>query len=119
MPVMRPDDVGLMVREGYPLKLDLPIEPRFREGDRVLTRNLNPHHHTRLPRYARAKLGTVVRDHGVYPFPDTNAHGEATPQHVYVVRFTAREIWGNSAAVTDTLCLDLWDDHLDPAPEGR
>ena len=36
-------------------------------------RNINPIGHTRLPRYARGKVGAIVRDHGVFVFPDTNA----------------------------------------------
>ena len=49
-------------------------------------------------------------------FPDTNAElaGEK-PQHVYSVRFTARELWGKDAPAQDVLYIDLWDDYLDPA----
>src|SRR5262249_55235943 len=36
-----------------------PGPARFKAGDTVRTRNLNPTTHTRLPRYARGKLGTV------------------------------------------------------------
>ena len=57
--------------------------PHFTVGERVRARNINPAGHTRLPRYARGKAGVVVRDHGVFVFPDTNAHllGE-NPQHL-------------------------------------
>jgi hypothetical protein len=37
------------------------------------------------------------------------------PQHVYSVRFTARELWGQQAMERDTLRLDLFDDYLDLA----
>jgi nitrile hydratase len=30
------------------------------------------------------------------------------------VRFTARELWGPTAA-RDAIYLDMWDDYLDPA----
>jgi nitrile hydratase len=85
-------------------------------GQRVRARNINPVGHTRLPRYARGKTGTVERDHGVYVLPDTNAHflGEK-PQHVYSVRFTARELWGEQASPRDSVYLDMWDDYLEPA----
>jgi nitrile hydratase len=90
------------------------VEPRFRVGQRVRTRNLNPTGHTRLPRYARAKQGTIVRDHGVYDFPDTVAHdlGEKR-QHLYVVRFAARELWGETASARDSVHLDLFEDYLE------
>jgi nitrile hydratase subunit beta len=95
---------------------DVPVPPRFTVGQRVRARNMNPTGHTRLPRYARGKLGTVHLDHGVYVFPDTNAHflGEK-PQHVYSVRFAARELWGDQAAPQDSVYVDMWDDYLEPA----
>ncbi|MBV8505521.1 MAG: nitrile hydratase subunit beta [Alphaproteobacteria bacterium] len=95
---------------------DLPVSPRFKLGEQVRARNLNPVGHTRLPRYARGKVGTIHRDHGVFIFPDTNAHfvGE-TPQHVYSVRFAARELWGAQGSEKDCVYLDMWDDYLDPA----
>ena len=89
---------------------------RFRPGDAVVARILNPTGHTRLPRYARGKRGVVDRDHGVFVFADSNAHGEGeNPQHVYSVRFAARELWGEAAGPRDGVYLDLWDDHLEPA----
>ena len=79
-------------------------------------RNIHPTGHTRLPRYARSKVGTIARDHGVFVFPDTNAHalGEK-PQHVYSVRFAARELWGDQAPLRDAVYIDLWDDYLESA----
>ncbi len=49
-------------------------EPRFKLGDRVRARNINPATHTRLPRYARGKVGEIVRYHGAHVFADANAH---------------------------------------------
>jgi nitrile hydratase beta subunit len=90
------------------------VRPLFKVGQRVRARNINPAGHTRLPRYARGRIGVVSRDHGVYIFPDTNAHfrGEKR-QHVYSVRFTARELWGESASPRDSVYLDMWDDYLE------
>jgi nitrile hydratase len=69
-----------------------------------------------LPRYVRGRRGVVARDHGVFVFPDTNAldQGER-PQHVYSVRFAARELWGPDASARDAVYVDLWDDHLEDA----
>jgi len=93
---------------------DPKIRPRFKVGQRVRASNRNPEHHTRLPRYARGKTGKIVRDHGVYIFPDTNAHflGEKR-QHVYSVRFAARELWGKNASPRDFIYIDMWDDYLE------
>jgi nitrile hydratase subunit beta len=94
----------------------IAVTPRFAVGQHVRARNINPVGHTRLPRYARAKFGVIDRDHGVFVFPDTAAHflGEK-PQHVYSVRFPARELWGEQAKPQDAVYLDMWDDYLDPA----
>jgi nitrile hydratase beta subunit len=91
------------------------IHPRFKVGQRVRARNLHPTSHTRLPRYARGKVGTIAIDHGVYNFADTNADGNPKRQHVYSVRFAARELWGEQASPRDSVHLDLWDDHLEHA----
>jgi nitrile hydratase subunit beta len=94
-----------------------PPTPRFAVGDSVVTRNVHPVGHTRLPRYARGKQGTIHRLHGSHTFPDTNAHGLGeNPQPVYSVRFEARELWGDSAEPRGVVYLDLWDSYLYPAP---
>ena len=99
-----------------PARRDVPATASFRVGQRVRARNIHPVGHTRLPRYARGKFGVIDRDHGVFVFPDTNAHylGEK-PQHVYAVRFAARELWGEQASQKDSVYVDLWDDYLDAA----
>ena len=95
---------------------DPRVRPSFKVSQRVRARNINPTGHTRLPRYARGKTGVIVRDHGVYLFPDSNAHFEGEKrQHVYSVRFAARELWGASASPRDSVHLDLWDDYLERA----
>jgi len=92
---------------------------RFSPGDRVLARNLNPAGHTRIPRYVRARRGVIWRDWGVYPFPDSYAHGGGKrAQHVYSVAFKARELWGAGASVRDSVYIDLWEDYLEPAQEA-
>ena len=89
----------------------------FRPGDRVRCRNLHPPGHTRQPRYVRGRVGTVVEDCGVYALQDTDAAGRQPcdrPQHVYSVRFEARELWGERAAASDAVYVDLWEDYLEP-----
>lgn len=101
---------------GLPSSIDPTVRPMFKVGQRVRARNINPAGHTRLPRYARAKTGVIVRDHGVHIFPDTNAHFQGEKrQHVYSVRFTARELWGEDASPRDSVHLDMWDDYLERA----
>jgi nitrile hydratase beta subunit len=99
---------------GIPSSNDPNVQPMFKVGQRVRARNINPAGHTRLPRYARGKVGTIVRDHGVYSFPDTSAHALGDKrQHVYSVRIAARELWGESASARDFVYIDMWDDYLE------
>ena len=95
---------------------DPTVVARFKVDQRVRARNIHPTGHTRLPRYARGKVGEIVRDHGVFAFPDTNAHflGEKR-QHVYSVRFASRELWGERASPRDSVYIDMWDDYLEQA----
>jgi len=115
-PALTVEKAKAMIVNGVPAKRSLSVAPRFHAGQHIRTRNINPLSHTRLPRYARAKGGTVERDHGVFVFPDTNAVflGE-NPQHLYSVRFSARELWGEQARPNDSVNLNLWEAYLEPA----
>ena len=115
-PPLRAEQVPVVLAKGAPVTRDVPAAARFKPGVRVRARNIHPIGHTRLPRYARGRVGTVERDHGVHVFPDSNAHfrGE-NPQHLYSVRFAARELWGEAASPRDAIYVDLWDDYLEPA----
>ena len=115
-PVFTPSMVPEIVREGFSFRRNHDVTPRFSVGDGVTGRNINIKGHTRLPRYARTKTGIVVEDRGVFSFNDSAANeGQERPQHVYAVRFSARELWGADYSPIYTVCLDLWEDHLDPA----
>lgn len=115
-PALTVEKARTLITRGVPASRAVSVPARFRTGQSVRTKNINPTGHTRLPRYARDKVGTVQRDHGVFVFPDTNAQflGE-NPQHLYSVRFAARELWGDGAAPRDAVYLDLWDDYLNDA----
>ena len=89
------------------------VKARFRPGDRVRTRNLNPKGHTRLPRYARGRRGTVRTVNGPFLLPDSNAHGLDAPwEPCYAVEFGAVELWGEGANPADRVCVDLWESYL-------
>ncbi len=107
---------AVRIGRGIPSGVDPAVRPRFKVGQRVRARNINPAGHTRLPRYARGKTGVIGTDHGVYTFSDTSAHFQGEKrQHVYSVRFSARELWGESAQARDSVHLDLFDDYLEHA----
>ena len=109
------DEVLTRQRNTRSARLNDDVAPRYHMGDQVRARNIHPKGHTRIPRYVRGRLGVIDRDHGVFIFPDTNAvFAGKRPQHLYSVCFTAREIWGTKAVVTDKVYVDMWDDYLEP-----
>jgi nitrile hydratase subunit beta len=109
-----PADAAASLRRSRLAKLDDDVPARFRVGDAIVTRTINPAGHTRLPRYARGRRGVVTLDHGVWVFPDASGDGLGRqPQHCYTVRFEARELWGDEAPHSDAVYIDLWDDHLE------
>jgi nitrile hydratase len=91
--------VPILILSRSPVRCREGAEPRFREGQPVRARNMHPVGHTRLPRYVRAKTGVVLQDRGIFVFPDSRAHmlGDR-PQHLYSVRFSARELFGEQAS---------------------
>lgn len=113
-PVLLAENVQAILAAGASARRPEGTMPRFKPGDRVLTRNDHPAHHTRLPRYARGRIGTVEVDHGIFVTPDYVAAdlGEK-PQHLYNVRFSARELWGEAASPIDTVRLDVWDEFME------
>jgi len=104
-----------LARGGMPASRDVAIEPAFAPGSKVRARNIEVTGHTRLPRYVRGKVGTVLALHGCHAFPDTAAHdlGE-NPQPLYSVRFEARELWGENVTRRDCVQIDLWESYLQP-----
>jgi nitrile hydratase subunit beta len=94
----------------------LTATAHFQPGQRVRARNLNPVGHTRLPRYVRGKLGTIERDGGVEELQDGDIQGLGPKhQHVYTVRFAARELWGDQASPHDYVYAALWEGYLESA----
>jgi nitrile hydratase len=115
-PTFTADKVGPALAKGSTARIDEDQPAKFKAGDRVVVRNLNPLGHTRAPRYVRGRAGIVDRDHGVFIFPDSHAaDGNKNPQHCYSVRFDAAEIWGPETGGRNAVYVDLWDDYLDPA----
>jgi nitrile hydratase beta subunit len=115
VPRLAPDvpERSLSDPPAQPLMPALP--PRFTVGEVVVTRNIHPIGHTRLPRYARGKQGVIHRIHGPHVFADTNADGRGEhPQVVYNVCFAGQELWGSSAEPGTSVSLDLWESYLEP-----
>ncbi|WP_121063156.1 nitrile hydratase subunit beta [Chachezhania antarctica] len=115
------DAVPAALAKGAPADRDSNVAARFGPGDMV--RTLRPAAnrfvdggHTRLPGYAAGATGRVVRMHGTFVLPDTNAHGLGeAPEPLYAVAFAAGEIWAAPEHPRDEVIVDLWQSYLEPA----
>jgi len=98
---------------GTPTERKSDSAARFKAGDAVRARNINPPSHTRLPRYCRGKPGTIVIVHGVHVLPDKNATGSGEhPEWLYSVRFDAKDLWGADTTAT-SVNVDCWESYLE------
>ena len=104
------DEVPGILARGGPANRPETQPARFKVGDKVTTRNINPETHTRLARYLRGRTGEIAMVHGVHVLPDSSAHGKGDdPQWLYSVRFSARELWGEDRNAKDHVHADLWE----------
>jgi nitrile hydratase len=93
-----------------------PRPARFKAGDAVRAKNIHPPTHTRLPRYARGKLGAVEAVRGCHVFPDSAALGAGEhPQWLYTVVFAGRELWGEDADPAIKVSIEAFEPYLLPA----
>ncbi len=112
LPRLEAQNVAPVLAKGSACNRESPLPPLFKIGDRVRVRNLQPMGHTRLPGYLRGKTGEVALYHQAHVFPDSNAHGRGeNPQHLYAVRFAARDVFGKNTG--DVLQADLFEPYLE------
>jgi nitrile hydratase len=113
--VMTKDDLGQSFTRGS-FSRTPNGEARFKPGDRVRARNINPPTHTRLPRYVRGHEGLIEAVRGCHVFPDavTTGRGE-DPQWLYTVVFNGRQLWGPNADPTLTVSVEAFEPYLELA----
>jgi nitrile hydratase len=111
-PAPRPDRIGYPpAAPGNRRAID--AAPRFAVGDAVRTAAYGVPGHTRLPGYARGRPGTVLRHHGSWVLPDSNAHGRGEdPRHLYTVEFSGEALWGERAEPGTSVTIDLFEPYL-------
>ena len=109
--VLHANGVDAVLARGAPTLRPAQSPARFAIGDRLRIRTDRPNHHTRLPGYARGRLATVERIHGVHVFADAHALGLGEqPQWLYGVVLDAA---GEGAGVH--VSFDAWQPYLEPA----
>ncbi len=108
--------VAAALAAGTPYDRPAPAPPLHGLGDRLRTKVMHPTTHTRLPRYARGKIGVVEALRGCFVFPDSNAHGAGEdPRWCYTLCFTGRELWGADADPHSKVSIDAWEPYLERA----
>ncbi|WP_142781774.1 nitrile hydratase subunit beta [Agrobacterium sp. T29] len=115
MAALTPEKIPVMVAKGNSSVRAATSEARFKVGDHVRARNLNPSTHTRLPRYVRGHTGIVTMIHGVHVYPDHSALGQEDPQWLYAVSFEGRTLWGEGTEPGCDVVIDAFEPYLEPA----
>jgi nitrile hydratase len=115
--VLQAAQVSLALLKGSPVLRPVTQPARFAVGQRVRTRAGAVLHHTRLPGYARGKLGQIERVHGAHVWADSQAQGQGEqPQWLYGVVFDETELWPERAPQTAQrlqVSIDAWEPYLE------
>jgi nitrile hydratase subunit beta len=111
--VLHLPDIGAVFSRGaYGRPITRPS--LFAPGEAVRVRTMHPPSHTRLPRYAQGRTGTVEAIRGFHVYPDAlvAGHGE-DPQWLYTVVFEARELWGPEADPQAKVSFEAFEPYLE------
>lgn len=113
--------IAALIHDGAPIVHAAPQPPRFAPGEMVRLRSIpieRPgEQHTRLPSYAQGRRGEIVRVNPAQNLPDAMVRGgEQRPEHTYVVRMRATELW-DDAEPNASVCVDAWESYVEPLEE--
>ena len=106
--------VDAAVKGGAPAARESDKVAQFAVGDTVTISDDSPTGHTRRARYVRGRTGEITGAHGTFIYPDSagNGNGDA-PEHLYTVRFTAAELWGDDTGDANaSVYFDVWEPYL-------
>jgi nitrile hydratase len=107
--------VAGVLANGAPTERMAAGPAKFSIGDCVRTYQAQADQHTRLPAYARGKVGCVAAIRAVHVYPDSNAQGLGEqPQWLYSVAFEGTTLWGPEADLNLTVYVDAWEPYLKP-----
>jgi nitrile hydratase beta subunit len=108
-------DVPAALARGSPTVRRATAAPRFAIGQAVRTYAGAVPHHTRLPAYARGKVGAIEHVRGAHVFADAHATGRGeSPQWLYTVAFDGSELWpGEAAPGRLRVSIDAWEPYLE------
>ena len=112
--VLAATDVARVLAAGTQYERPPSAPARFRPGDSVRAKTMNPAGHTRLPRYGRGHVGVIEAVNGFQVFADASAAGEERAQWLYTVVFEGRELWGADTDPGLAVSINAWESYLEP-----
>jgi nitrile hydratase subunit beta len=102
--------------KGTPHDVAADTPPVFEVGATVVVRNLHEATHNRLPGYLNKARGVIAKQYGAFHDPAASAHEQVSrPHQLYMVRFSATDLWGAEATEDFDLYADLFEDYLEVA----
>jgi nitrile hydratase len=118
--VLTRDSVDAALKAGSPTERPIDQPALFKVGQKVRALNMHPQGHTRLPRYVRGHVGTIVSLHGGHVMPDQHTLRALPPFHVrvewlYTVVFEGPTLWGSDSDPTLEVTVDAWQSYLEAA----
>ena len=116
--VLTLDTVDAALKAGSPTERAIDQPALFKVGQKVRALNVHPQGHTRLPRYVRGHVGTVVSLHGGHIFPDQHTLRALPPftvavEWLYTVVFDGPTLWGDGSDPTVEVTVDACEPYLE------
>ena len=92
---------------------DYDGQPKFTVADCVKTSSVSRQGHTRLPQYARGRIGKIVNYHGAHVVPDDSVRNIKTFEPLYTVEFALSDLFEEHANSHDVINLEIWERFLE------
>jgi nitrile hydratase len=116
--VLNIGNVDAALRAGSPTERPVDQPALFKVGQKVRALNMHPQGHTRLPRYVRGHVGTIVSLHGGHVMPDQHTLRALPPfkvavEWLYTVVFDGPTLWGAGTDPRLEVTVDAWESYLE------
>ena len=116
--VLNIGNVDAALKAGSPTERPIDQPALFKVGQKVRALNMHPQGHTRLPRYVRGHVGTIVSLHGGHVMPDQHTLRALPPfkvavEWLYTVVFDGPTLWGAGTDPRLEVTVDAWESYLE------
>ena len=116
--VLNIGNVDAALKAGSPTERPVDQPALFKVGQKVRALNMHPQGHTRLPRYVRGHVGTIVSLHGGHVMPDQHTLRALPPfkvavEWLYTVVFDGPTLWGAGTDPRLEVTVDAWESYLE------